>query len=159
MKKLRLPALLLALTLLLTGCFGSTSTGLLKHWECGKVTAARFYTYFNENGEGPLVEELPADRLEELAETLDSMKYKYHLGHTDYYWGGKFGIELELEDGTYWRYDGTHLERSKVPFQDQDKTDERPMRSSFVEVVECDFWKIMEDFFPAVKDSPLMGSW
>ena len=157
MKRWKLIPLLLILTLLLTGCFG-TSTGLLRHWECGKVVSARFYTYFNETAAGPLIEELPEDQVEALADALDNMEYKYHLGHTDYYWGDKFGIELTLEDGTYWRYDGTCLERSKVSFLDRDQ-EETPMRRSFVEVVGGNFWKEMQNFFPATKDTPLMISW
>ena len=136
-------AVLLAAVLLLSGCFGGTvKTGLLSRWDCGTPLAARFFSLSGDGQRHTL--ELDPSRLEDLTQTLDAMTYKTHGFHTDYFWGGQFGIELDLEDGRIWRYDGTRMELYAAAPGPED----RPVNSSFVEVTGEDFWETMKDFFP-----------
>ena len=152
-----LTAFVLACCLLLSGCFGGREKqGLLSVYKMGNPVSARFYTSFAE--EGKQVEELDSSKLPELTERLQSMHYKTHAFHTDYYWGGKFGVELTLDDGTYWSYDGTLVKHSSRSLVDRE-AEERVLGRSFVEVTDCDFWSVMQEFFPSIDRNMIMGGW
>ena len=145
--------LILALTALsLSGCFGGrTRKNLLNYFGECKVQSARIYIISQKDGQ---FEELKASRVPELVKKLESMQLKTKAFHTDYFWGGQFGIELTLEDGTYLTYDGTKLEHRR---------DARPtnngsnIESVFAEVTNMKFWEEMAEFFPAVKENPMLG--
>ncbi len=138
------------------GCFGDESSTLTTYFGDSTVVAARYYVSWDrENYES---EELPADRIDDLVEKLDSMKLKKHGFHTDYFWGGVYGIELELEDGNYITYDGTKLElRSASRVQDNNNS-ENNLRSTFFEVTDCNYWNEMKAFFPSIDDER-MNAW
>ncbi len=143
----------LALFLLLTGCFGRRErTGLLRRWDCGTPVSARFYV------KGGVVQELPAGMLSELVTELDTMKFKTHGFHTDYYWHGQFGIELTLDDGTFWNYDGTCAELRSVSITES-TDNEYKIRKEFIEITDADFWDTMEQFFPEIANTGILGSW
>ena len=135
-----------------TGCFGGrTRKNLLNYFGESKVQSARIYIISQKDGQ---FEELKSSRVPELVEKLESMQLKTKAFHTDYFWGGQFGIELTLEDGTYLTYDGTKLEHRR---------DARPtnngsnIESVFAEVTNMKFWEEMAEFFPAVKENPMLG--
>ena len=148
---------LLLCCLLLSGCFGSREKqDLLGLWKMGTPVSARFYTSFAEKDKQ--VEELDASRLSELTERLEGMHYKTHGFHTDYYWGGKFGVELTLDDGTFWFYDGTSLQlRSVSILESYENADQ--LHKSFVEVTDCDFWVVMQEFFSSIDRNMILGGW
>ena len=157
MKK-RILSLLLAAVLLasLCGCFGSQSTGLLKAWHCPQPVAARFY-YEGENYQ-LTAEELDPAQIDALAETLDAMRYKTHFGHVDYFWAGRYGIELTLEDGSFWTYDGTCMKLRSASVLDE-ADGESLHYDSYIEVTSCDFWDAMQAFFPIIADLSVNDGW
>ena len=155
MKKIiRISALALLAAILLCGCCGGikkTSKKLTSYYSDSPVVAARFYFYEE-------CEELPADRLEALCEKLDSMELEYHMGHVDYFWGNQFGIELELEDGTFITYDGTKYEQRDASMM-VSRDSEHKLHSCFLEVKNMDYWEEMSAFFTTVEPSHLQTGW
>ncbi len=146
----------LLFALLLTGCTSRPKTGITHHWDCGTPVAARFY--WDGRSENVPSEELPSDRVAELVSTLDAMEYRTHGFHSDYYWHGVFGIELELDDGTFLDYDGTCLELRSVSIL-QSSDNETQLHKEFVEMTGGDFWEVMGTFFEAVNETPVLGTW
>ena len=140
--------LILALTVLsLSGCFGGrTRKNLLTYFGESRVQSARVYIISQKDGQ---FEELEASRVPELVEKLESMQLKTKSFHTDYFWGGQFGIELSLEDGTYLTYDGTKLEHRR---QSRESGDQEKIESVFAEVTNLDFWEEMDGFFRMAKN-------
>lgn len=115
-----------------------------------QVTAARYYTNYGDEFK---TEELDASRVATLVEKMDSMTLKVKRFHTDYFWGGRYGIELDLADGTYITYDGTKLEHRSVRRpEDSGKSKD----STFATVTNMKFWEEMEEFFPSVKENPML---
>lgn len=140
--------LILALTVLsLSGCFGGrTRKNLLNYFGESRVQSARVYIISQKDGQ---FEELEASRVPELVEKLESMQLKTKSFHTDYFWGGQFGIELSLEDGTYLTYDGTKLEHRR---HSRESGDQEKIESVFAEVTNMDFWEEMDGFFRMAKN-------
>jgi len=160
MRRLIITVLMMILALSLCGCFllgGSTDKKLTAYHSDSPVVAVRLY--YQTDRKGPdrtyAFEELPADKLDEFIKTVDSMALYMHTFHTDYFWGGSYGIEMTLEDGTYLTYDGTCLKLSKTPVDVKADAKEDKISSTFIEVKNCDFWKEMRQFFPDVEDKYL----
>ena len=132
-----------------TGCFGGrTRKNLLNYFGESKVQSARIYIISQKDGQ---FEELKASRVPELVKKLESMQLKTKAFHTDYFWGGQFGIELTLEDGTYLTYDGTKLEHRR---RSRESGDRDNIESVFAEVTNMKFWEEMDDFFRMAKAIP-----
>ena len=132
-----------------TGCFGGrTRKNLLNYFGESKVQSARIYIISQKDGQ---FEELKASRVPELVKKLESMQLKTKAFHTDYFWGGQFGIELSLEDGTYLTYDGTKLEHRR---RSRESGDRDNIESVFAEVTNMKFWEEMDDFFQMAKAIP-----
>ena len=133
-----------------------TNKKLVSYYGEHSVTGARFYMddYASDD---MITEELQSDRVQELVEKLESMKLKYHAFHTDYFWGGKYGVELDLDDGTYLRYDGTKLEHYGVSVKNK-STSADMIKGCFLEVTDCEFWEEMSRFFTTVVPEEL-ASW
>lgn len=114
------------------------------------VAVRYYYRYAGENR----VEELDEDRLDEFVDDLDSMELEVG-GMMDYYWGGTFGIEMELEDGTYMTYDGTRLEQLQRSRLDEDFSSDDKIygNSDYVRVMNEDFWEVMEEYFPSIEEN------
>ncbi len=133
-----------------TGCFGGlTRKNLLNCFGESKVQSARLYLISQKDGQ---FEELKSSRVPELVEKLESMQLKTKAFHTDYYWGGQFGIELSLEDGTYLTYDGTKLEHRR---RSRESGDRDNIESVFAEVTNMKFWEEMDDFFRMAQAIPM----
>ena len=151
--------LLAAGVLLLHGCTFSGTPGwttektLTNYYSDADVVAARFYI---RDGLSYRFEELSSDRISELVEKLDSMELTYHFFHTDYFWGGQYGVELDLSDGTFLTYDGTRLDLRSRSRKDPDD-DGTDLQGGFLEVTNCTYWDEMAAFFPSVKDESLRG--
>ena len=129
-----------------TGCFGGrTRKNLLNYFGESKVQSARIYIISQKDGQ---FEELKASRVPELVKKLESMQLKTKAFHTDYFWGGQFGIELTLEDGTYLTYDGTKLEHRR---RSRESGDRDNIESVFAEVTNMNFWDEMDAFFLLAK--------
>ena len=151
LKNLFIFILAAALLLSLSGCFGgATKKNLLNYFGECKVRSARYYTINEKDGQ---FFDLDKQRLPQLVEKLESMKLKTKSFHTDYFWGGRFGIELVLEDGTYLTYDGTKLEHRNRARESGVKDN---IESVFAEVTNMNFWEEMADFFPMVKNNPMI---
>lgn len=158
-------ALLICLSaVLMCGClFSGTSSGsskkkkaLTDYYGESTVVAARYYS---QGEDVYYYEELPEDQLPALVEKLDSMEYKYHFFHTDYFWGGQMGIELDLEDGNHITYDGTKIElRSESRVIDGDDPD-NDLKSDFLEITNCSFWEEMAPFFPSINPTAVFSTW
>ena len=130
-----------------TGCFGGrTRKNLLNYFGESKVQSARIYIISQKDGQ---FEELKASRVPELVKKLESMQLKTKAFHTDYFWGGQFGIELSLEDGTYLTYDGTKLEHRR---RSRESGDRDNIESVFAEVTNMNFWEEMDGFFRMAKN-------
>jgi len=67
------------------------------------------------------------------------------------FYRGFYGIELELEDGTYLIYDCTCLFHTRNPFDAEDKNDDTIERA-YLEDADKNFWDRMEEFFPSLED-------
>lgn len=149
----------LCLTMLLlplSGCFGSTSTGLLSRWKCGRPVAA--VCYIRNSDKDIRTETLPAEQLPALIEMLDSMPYKTRGFHTDYFWHGRFGLELTLDDGTYWNYDGTCMELRSVSVLESTANEYR-LHSSMTEVPDGGFTEPLRAFFSLASDPSFRDGW
>lgn len=142
----------------LSGCFlfepTKLNTTLTTELSDSPVVSVCFFTMDSTTEAGYLVEELPADQLDSFLADINSYELVKHSGHVDYFWGGQFGIEMELEDGTYLRYDGTELEHSNASFVD-DPSNKDQIKDEFIEVSSVDFWDEMKDYFPAVGDAKI----
>jgi len=116
-----------------------------------EIVAVRYY--YGDSIDGYRVEELDEDRIDEFVDDLNSMDLVVG-GAMDYYWDGHFGIEMELDNGTFMTYDGTRLETLRVSRVDEDFTvdDELKSKSDFVFVTNYDFWEVMNDYFPSIEE-------
>ena len=137
----------------LSGCFlfGPTklSTTLTTELSKSTVKSVTFFMMDSQSDVGYIAEELPAGQLDEFLNEVNSYQLVKHAGHTDYFWGGQFGIEFKLEDGTYLRYDGTELEHSRVSF-DADPDNGDLIKDEFIECEDVVFWDEMCKYFSAV---------
>ncbi len=150
MKTMRkLTVLLCTAALLLTGCFGGgrVKTDITKYDGCAVPVSARFY--LSGADRTYTVEELPPEKLPELMKALDDLHYKTHGFHTDYFWAGQYGVELTLEDGTFWNYDGTRVEHRSVSITESRDMETR-IAGTFTDLVESDFWAALRPFFDTV---------
>lgn len=126
------------------------SKKLTEYYSGSRIVAARFYSRSGEDGY--FIEELPAESLPALAEKLGEMKLSRHSFHTDYFWGGTFGIELEYEDGTFVTYDGTKALHRSASMKDSAESDKNLGSGDFLEVTNLDFWDEMKPFFPSAEN-------
>ena len=110
--------------------------------------------YFHRESDGYRIEELDEDRLDDFVDDLYSMKLETG-GMMDYYWGGSFGVEMELEDGTYLTYDGTRLELYQRSRLDEDFSydDRIKNKSEYVYVMNYEFWEVMDEYFPSIEEN------
>lgn len=148
-KKL-LVLLLAAVMALSLGCTfegRKTNKKLPALYTSSPVVSARFYT--SEGGSGRVFYELDENLLEAFVNTLNGMELKTHSFHTDYFWAGRYGVELSYEDGTFMTYDGTCAVHRSASMSEDDSYDAKLMRG-FIEVSNCDFWEEMLPFFPQV---------
>ena len=166
MKRIIAVIMFAALSLLLfsgcTGLFEGTETNkkIPTYYTKSPVVAARYYwKAFDEENQTDYIaaSELPADKLEALVAALNGMELKHHSFHTDYFWGGRYGIELEYEDGTFMTYDGTKAEYRGVSVKDSMDSEARSS-SDFLEVTNLEFWTEMKNFFPEIVPED-MASW
>ena len=147
---------LLMLLLPLSGCFDSTSTGLLDCWKCGRPVAA---VCFIKNSDKDIrLETLPEEQLPALIDLLDSMTYRSRGFHTDYFWHGRFGLELTLDDGTYWFYDGTCMELRSVSILESTAND-TIIHKSLTEVTGEGFQGPLSAFFSLASEPIFNDGW
>ena len=154
MRRLFAGLLTLVMAVTVCGCFGSGSVSskqLTTYFDdAPEAVSARFFVY-PEGSDKYYIEELPEDRLDDLVEALDATPLRKHAGHTDYFYRGFYGIELELEDGTYLIYDCTCLSHTRNPFDAEDKNDDTIERT-YLEDADKNFWDRMEEFFPSLEE-------
>ncbi len=122
---------------------------LTTYFDDEKIIAARYYTR-TEDQDRYQIDELPVGQLSALTKKLNSMELVYRSFHTDYFWGGQYGIELERLDGRYLTYDGTRLELRSVSVREGFRSDDT-LKGAFLEVSNCDFWEEMKPFFPSLQ--------
>ena len=155
MKRAALLLCVLILLAALAGCTGAEKTGIVGHFGEKQAESALYYTRGSEGMESFPLE---AERLGELVDSLNSLAYRTHLGHTDYYWGGRFGIEIKFTDGTYWCYDGTKLKLRSVSMTENDSS-EYDLRSDFAEVIDGSFWTLMGSYFENIEPLDMPKGW
>ena len=148
--------MLLGLLLLLSGCTSGPKTGLVQYMSSANPIAARFY-YLDETGTIQ-AEELISARLPLLTDALDEAEFRVHGFHTDYFWFGTFGVELTLDDGTFWIYDGTQMQLRSVSMLESDENDYM-LKSTFAEVTSCDFWGVLCNCFSAARRMVYRSGW
>lgn len=139
------------------GCLGSyeTTKKLTGYYTQSPVKAARYYQKYYENEQDVYrADELDPSLLPALAAKLDEMALTHHGFHTDYYWGGRFGLELEFEDGTFMTYDGTKAEYRSKSMLDGGDASENRLSSDFLEVTNMSFGEAVGEFFEAAIDKP-----
>lgn len=129
---------------------GETDKKLPTFYSDSEIVAVRYY-YHDSDG-GYRIEELDAERMDEFVDELNSMELGTG-GMMDYYWGGSFGIEMELDDGTYLTYDGTRLEMLQKSRLDEDYSYDDKIKSEYVHVSNEDFWEVMNDYFPSIEEN------
>ena len=122
------------------------------YYSDSEIVAVRYYHRDSEGGYR--IEELDEDRLDEFVDDLNSMEI-HTGGMMDYYWGGSFGVEMELEDGTYLTYDGTRLELYRRSRLDDDFSYDDRIRnkSEYIQVLNYDFWEVAEEYFPSIEEN------
>ena len=108
--------------------------------------------YYYHEADGYRFEELDEDQLDDFVDDLYSMDIETG-GMMDYYWGNSFGIEMELEDGTYMSYDGTRLELYEKSRMDDDFSYDYRKDSEYVYVVNYDFWDVAKEYFPSIEEN------
>ncbi|WP_028508557.1 hypothetical protein [Butyrivibrio sp. AE2032] len=157
-KRLISLSLTLVMAVALSGCFlfepQKTKKKLTTYLTDSPVVSVRYYSDYYEGSrdeDEPVYhfEELDPDELDGFLDKLDSMELQT-LEFKNYWWADHFGIEMELEDGTYLRYDGTQLEHNKAPI-DEPHDSENSIRDKFIEVTNCDFWDEMKVYFPSIE--------
>lgn len=150
MKRLLSIFLISILAMSLCGCFlfeaTSTSNKIPTFFSDSEIVSVRYYYH---ESEGYRIEELDEDRLDEFIDELNAMELKSG-GARDYFWGGSFGVEMTLEDGTYLTYDGTRLELLDRPIDDPKSDD---IKGEFVYVTNCEFWDVMRNYFPSINEN------
>ncbi len=116
-----------------------------------EIVAVRYY--YRES-DGYRVEELDEDQLDEFIDDLNSMELETG-GAMDYYWGGSYGIEMELDDGMFMTYDGARLETLERSRLDEDFSYDDVVQgeSDYVYVLNYDFWEVMNDYFPSIEEN------
>ena len=156
MKRFLVIALLLVLTCGMCSCFlfepHEVESRITTYYSDSPVESARFFIRKTDGTGEYDVEELDEDRISELVDKMDSFTLIKHFGHTDYFWGGSYGVEMTLEDGTYLRYDGTKLELSKTPYDAEYDPDAR-IEDDFIECSNEDYWDAMTEFFTLVEEN------
>ena len=157
--KLLIVFFVLALPLCLSGCFeSSTDKKLIEYMSDSEVVSVRYYVKTLEDNEYIYEsEELPAERLDEFMNVVDSFELNKYFAHNDYFWVGQYGIEFTLEDGTYISYDGTKLLHLKIPADefyqgDNDNVRGALIKDSFIGISNADFWGEMEGFFSSMDE-------
>ena len=151
MKKLTAILLIAVFAATQIGCFfdGPTKKKLPAFFTESPVVSARYYN------EGEFVE-LEQEKLAALIDKLNEMELSTHSFHTDYYWGGRLGIELSYEDGTFMTYDGTKAIYRTASMKD-DRSNDAKIRNDFIEVTNLEFWNEMSEFFPIVPENMPSG--
>ena len=127
-----------------------TDKRLMNYYSDSEIVAVR---YFSHDAEGYTFEELDEDRLDEFIDDLNSMELEAG-GVMGYYGGSSCGIEMELEDGTYLTYDGSHLVLRGSRIDDDITSDDGNSDIEAVYVINCDFWEVMEEYFPSAEENP-----
>lgn len=160
MKRVTSLIMFVVLAFCLCGCSYSTDKKIPTYFSDSPIESARFYYFLSQDDDyNPTYhyEDLPADKLQDFTETLNSMDLVYHFYHTDYYWKCRMGVEMKLQDGTYLTYDGTKLTLSNSPIADVYKkpSSETSINDDFIEVGNMDYWEAMKTFFPSMNDKEL----
>ncbi len=150
MKKHRIAIALLAAALLLSaGCYGDFggwgNKRLTEHFGKSPVVSARYYEADGLAGGTYTALELPEEQLEDLLAELQELRVRQYWGHVDYNWGGLYGLELTLEDGSCVSYDGTCLARRSASYLEDPRAER--LERSFLEVTNGDFWSVMDSYF------------
>lgn len=165
MKRIAVIILSLTLAFALGGCFllkpsGSGSKRKLTTYfdENAVVVGARVFAEDRDGEEGYFIKEVQEDRLDELIEEIDRTRLVSHFAHSDYFYKGRYGIELELEDGTYLIYDCTELEHTDTPFDEKESRFDS-IEDRYLEDSGKDFWDRIEKYFPGMEDYNFSYGW
>ena len=119
-----------------------TDKTLTTFYSDSKVVAVRYYY---RGQDGYRFEELDEEKLDEFISDLDSMELKtggmVNMIHS-------YGIEMELDDGTYLDYDGKRLYLISGPI---DSENLEYIENEAVQITDQDFWEVMKDYFPSIE--------
>ena len=156
MKRIVWVLLAVVFALCLSGCTGSERTDMVFHFGEKRAESALFY---HRGAEGMEYEPLEAEKLGSLVEAINKLPYRTHFAHTDYYWGGRFGVEIAFTDGTFWCYDGTKLKLRSCSMTES--TDSQyDISGDFVEVTDGNFWVLMHsEFFECIEPYDMPVGW
>ena len=146
-------ALTLLLVISLSGCFllePSKPKKLTTYYSGSAVVSVRYY-HLTDEGDYRF-EELAEDKIDDFVEEIDSIEFSTKSFHTDYFWGGTCGVEMELEDGTYLTCDGTKLMLSGASV-DSGKSNEEKIRSTYIDVKNGSYWDYVIDYFPSIEEN------
>jgi len=148
--------LLLTITLILTAavCSGCLSCLFLsggddrskpftKLYSDSEVVAARYYIK-NDDGEYEITE-MDSARVAAFAAELDGLEYTKHSWHTDYFWQGWYGVELELADGNCIHYDYGEYALTPLPIRDGFDR-KKSIKRTYVDVDQKAFHAILEKY-------------
>ena len=165
MRRIAAGFMTVVLSFAMCGCFllkpSKSSRKLTTYfYENAVVTGARVFSmYYNENKESVYyVQEVSEGRLDDLVEEIDSTRLVSHFAHADYFYKGRYGIELELEDGTYLIYDCTSLDHTDTPFDRREKRFES-IEDRFLEDSGKDFWDRIAEYFPGMEEYEFSYGW
>ena len=162
MRRIIAMILTVSVVLALSGCFLLKPTkskyNLLNYQNTDQtVVAARVWTDHYKNDETTVIE-VSEDQLDDLVEEIKKTPITSHFGHVDYFYQGRYGIELTLSDGTYLIYDCTSLEHSKAPYDAEYDADNRIERD-YLEDMNKDFWDRIEKYFPGMDADDFSYGW
>lgn len=164
MRRIAAIVLTVMLAFALSGCFllapSKTKKKLTTYFdEDAEVVAARVFSEANKDEEGEYyICEVSPDKLDDLIDEIDATPLKSHIGVADYFYKGRYGIELTLSDGNYLIYDCTSLELSDVPFDEKESRFDN-LKKDYLEDADKDFWDRIEKYFPGMEDHNFSYGW
>ena len=164
MKRIAVIILSLTLAFAMCGCFLLKPSSGSRHKlttyfdDNAVVVNARVFARDKNGKEEYFIKEVEADRLDDLVEEIDKTRLVSHFAHTDYFYKGWYGIELELDDGTYLIYDCTELEHTGTPFDEKESRYDS-IEDRYLEDSGKDFWDRIEEYFPGMEEYDFSYGW
>ena len=147
----------------LSGCFllapSKTKKKLTTYFDDNaKVVSARVFAKGRGRDEEYFIKEVSPDQLDDLVNEINATPLVSHIGHSDYFYKGSYGIELTLDDGTYLIYDCTRLDHTDTPF-DQKESRFDSIEDRYLEDSGKDFWNRIEKYFPGMEEYSFSYGW
>ena len=163
MRRIAAITMTVMLAFALSGCFllapSKTKKKLTTYFDDdAEVVSARVFSAPKKGEEDYYIQEVSPDKLDDLIDEIDATPLKSHIGVSDYFYKGQYGIELTLSDGNYLIYDCTSLELTDTPFDEKESRFDN-LKKDYLEDANKDFWDRIEKYFPGMEDHNFSYGW